>query len=352
MVAEERRDHHPLVGLEALLKRAPERCGCPARRPDQRRESQRGRALEIARHQKATRRHRREACGARRRKIAGEPRGERPGVALVEVDRGIRGVEQAEPTFGLRQASRGAGGGDRRARPVPEGLVHQRQVEQPLARIVDDVEVDGVRPGQSADQSLRRHPERQAQGGDRAGALGPVRVRAGQGVEMILVGEPRDGVVGLWLQVRREDAPFGLGAQLRHPPAVDQVGDQRGDEHGLAGAAEPRHPEPDHRVADHPADIGHRVLDAVGEAAGQTVEIQSAASSLACPRSSRSWRWLQRRLAIRPFALHAPDPGRPGDGLLGRNDCDVRNRPAAAAACAWHPPTAALGAAGPCHAMP
>ena len=119
-----------------------------------------------------------------------------------------------------------------------------------------------------------RDPERQPQRRDRARALRPVRLRPGQRVEMILVGKARDGMIRLRLQVGREDPSLRLGAQLRHPPPVDQVRHQRGDEHGLARAAEPGDPEPDHRIAEHPADLAHGLLDAAGHAAGQAHQVQ------------------------------------------------------------------------------
>ena len=77
VVAEERLDHHALVGLEALLEGAPERARRAARRARQRREGERGRALEVARHQEAARRDRGEPRRARGGEIGGEGGGER-----------------------------------------------------------------------------------------------------------------------------------------------------------------------------------------------------------------------------------------------------------------------------------
>ncbi len=101
-----------------------------------------------------------------------------------------------------------------------------------------------------------------------------MRLRSGQRVEMVLVGEARDGMVRLRLQIRREDAPLRFGPELRHPTPVDQVCNQRRDEDGLARAAEPRDPEPDHRIAEHTADLVHGLLDPAGHAAGQAHQVQ------------------------------------------------------------------------------
>ena len=44
------------------------------------------------------------------------------------------------------------------------------------------------------------------------------------------------GDVRLWLQMHRLDPPLGLSLQLQHPPALQEVGHQRRDEHRLARA--------------------------------------------------------------------------------------------------------------------
>ena len=168
----------------------------------------------------------------------------------VERGGGVGGGEAGEPGGGVGRAGGGAGDGDGGAGPVLEGLVHQRQVEQPFAGVVDDVEVDDARAGEAADHAGGGDAEREAEGGDGAGALGPARVGAGEGGEVVLVGEAGDGVVGLRLQVGGEDAVLGLGLELRHAAAVEEVGDERGDEDGLAGAAEAGDAEADHRVGE------------------------------------------------------------------------------------------------------
>ena len=69
---------------------------------------------------------------------------------------------------------------------------------------------------------------------------------------MILIGKARQGVIGLRLQIDRVDALLCLGAQLRHPASVQQIGNQPCDKHGLARPAEARHPKPQHRIKEYP----------------------------------------------------------------------------------------------------
>ena len=60
--------------------------------------------------------------------------------------------------------------------------------------------------------------------------------------------ETGDGVVGLGLKPDGLDAPFRGGAKTGHAPALQEVGDQRGDEDRLARPAEPGDAKPQHRV--------------------------------------------------------------------------------------------------------
>ncbi len=56
---------------------------------------------------------------------------------------------------------------------------------------------------------------------------------------MVLVGEARHRVVGLRLEPGPDDAPLGGGGEHRQPDAGDEVADERGQEHRLAGARKP-----------------------------------------------------------------------------------------------------------------
>ena len=75
---------------------------------------------------------------------------------------------------------------------------------------------------------------------------------------MLFVGESRHGVVRLRLEPRPHDAPFGRGGQNRQARAGDQVVDERGQEHRLAGAREAGHAE-----AQRPA--GEIIADRAGD---------------------------------------------------------------------------------------
>src|SRR5690606_27989322 len=111
----------------------------------------------------------------------------------------------------------------------------KRQVEQPFARIVDDV--DGETPGrkQSVPAAGTLIIEGDAQFRDGAGRFGPGSV-AHQRLNMVLVLEAGNGIVGLRLQ---SDAGYPVCATRlvqSQAPAIQQVVDERRDEDGLAGA--------------------------------------------------------------------------------------------------------------------
>ena len=95
---------------------------------------------------------------------------------------------------------------------------------------------------------------------------------------MILEGEAGNGMVRLGLQIGGEDAALGDGAQLRHPSAFKQVGDERGDEDSLSGPREPGDAEADDGIEQRRTRFGDRILDAAGQAFGQAEQIQGAGS--------------------------------------------------------------------------
>ena len=65
----------------------------------------------------------------------------------VEGGGGVGGGEAGEPGGGVRRAGGGAGDGDGGVGPGVELLVHEREVEEPFAGVVDDVEVDDAGAG-------------------------------------------------------------------------------------------------------------------------------------------------------------------------------------------------------------
>ena len=54
---------------------------------------------------------------------------------------------------------------------------------------------------------------------------------------MILIGEARQVVVGLRLEIGARDAPLRMGVEQRQARLIEQRVDEGGDEHGLAGRA-------------------------------------------------------------------------------------------------------------------
>jgi len=257
MVAKERRHHPGLVGLEAPRHLVPERSAPRPLRRRQRREGQDRRAGQIARQQEPPRRAVRPAGGAGGLKIAGELCRHGAGTGLVMRGGRVGAVQPGEKGHCLGPAGDPA---QHRLRPAGIILPEKAKVEQPFAGIVDDVEMQPARPAQGAEDPGLGQPERQPEFADRPGAVGPVRLGSGQRRQMRLEVEARHRVVGLGLQIGRENPPLGRGAQARHPRPVHQVGHQRGDEDGLAGARQAGDAQPDHRVRqrrrhrlDHPA---------------------------------------------------------------------------------------------------
>ena len=73
---------------------------------------------------------------------------------------------------------------------------------------------------------------------------------------MALVIEARHRVVGLRRKPRAGDAAAGERLEHRKAPAAQQPVQQRGDEHGFAGARQPGDAEPQRRMEQMPAELG------------------------------------------------------------------------------------------------
>ncbi|MNL48973.1 hypothetical protein D3C87_1718740 [compost metagenome] len=65
---------------------------------------------------------------------------------------------------------------------------------------------------------------------------------------MVFILKARHGVVRLRFQPGRSDTARLQRLEQRQPPAMQQVMDQRRDEHGLAGARQAGHAEPQRRI--------------------------------------------------------------------------------------------------------
>ena len=130
--------------------------------------------------------------------------------------------------------------GDCLARPGRKRLLKQREVDQPFAGIVDDVEVEAAGSDQAPQRTGRRVFDADAQLADPPRAHGPLRWVFCKLAQMLLVGKARNLVVGLRLQVGAPDAPVGHCREEGQAPAGNEVAHQGGDEDGLARARKAR----------------------------------------------------------------------------------------------------------------
>ena len=246
MIAEEGFDDMRLVGLVAPLHHRRERARgeCRAFFHMQRREGQRRRSFELAGHEKAAGRQggQRISLRSRRSQIGREQIREALGLRLAFGRIGGDSQRRAAPVGRERRARSCGAGFQRLARPLRVALGQKRQVEEPFAGIVDNVDGEFGRalPQALAPLELEREP----QFGDAARRFRPVAFVPGQGGQMILVGEARHVVVGLWLQFRAHQPTFGMNAKDRqHALAIhggrrcaQQILHQGGDEDSLARA--------------------------------------------------------------------------------------------------------------------
>ena len=153
----------------------------------ERREGQRRRIVEVAGHQEAARRLGGEqaAVGAAGAQIGGEDVGQLARQRLV--GRRMRrrpSASRFSHGHGVVAVAVAGGGGDRLARPVGIALGEQRQVEQPFAGIVDDVDVEPAAADRAGEERGRFVVDRQAQLADLAGrirATGAPRPARGRG---------------------------------------------------------------------------------------------------------------------------------------------------------------------------
>ena len=127
---------------------------------------------------------------------------------------------------------------------APLGIVEieQRQIEQPLAGVVDNIEVQGRNCRQAAaDAAARAIADLEAYLGDAARRFRPLRGVAVQGLDALFIGKRRDVRVELHDAARAQQALLARRAPQRQPrigAGVFELVDQRGDERGLAAARE------------------------------------------------------------------------------------------------------------------
>ena len=168
MVPEERFDHDTLVGIEAALHLAIHRAarGTVLRR--QGREAERGRAFQIARHQEPARGKCRQPGLAAFLQVAPEQFSQGVGGRLVMRRVGGDTAERRQEVLAEGCTCRGGGGIQSSLGPFGVSDFEKRQVQQPFAGIIDDVEMH--RPGSRDHREETRgaNLDRQAQLADLA----------------------------------------------------------------------------------------------------------------------------------------------------------------------------------------
>ena len=238
VVAEERPDHLRHISVVTAGELGAQRSAPGARRGRQRAEGERGRAFQRAGHQEPPRRQPRQPVAAAGVQVARVCGGQRLRRALVERRREVARRNLRRPGLGVARAQRALRRRQRLRRPRVVAHRHQPQIEQPLAGIVHDVEMQRRWPRQAAEPAAGPVADRQPQLRDRPCGGRPARLRPRQRRHMPLEVEARHVAVGLRAQRDAFDTPVALRRQPREPPALQHVGHQRRDEHGLARAAE------------------------------------------------------------------------------------------------------------------
>src|SRR5438034_1856772 len=114
--------------------------------------------------------------------------------------------------------------------PLLKTLVEQRQIQQPFAGVVDDV--DGER---AVGAVLPLVVDDQAQFADVDGGARPAPL-LDQGADVVLIGEAWHGVVRLRRQPRARDPARGIRLEDPKPPAASQGAGARADTTGCASA--------------------------------------------------------------------------------------------------------------------
>ena len=225
MVAEERAHHDVLVGFIAPPHHRPQRAVGRAAvdRDVERCKGQRRCIGEIARHQKAPGRQQahRKAFVAAGAQIIGEQFGGGKRCLFVLSALRLKCLEMRMPRRGELCARALARQREALCRPLLKTLVEQRQIQQPFAGVIDDV--DGER---AVGAVLALVVDDQAQFADISGRTRPSPF-LDQGTDVALIGEARHRVVRLRRQPRAGDPAGGIRLEDRKPPAAGQAVDQR-----------------------------------------------------------------------------------------------------------------------------
>ena len=221
--------------------------------------------------------------------------------------------------------------GHGRARPIGKALVQQGEIEQPFAGIIDDPDRHLCRgTGDLAEKLAHRVGRREAQIeadlADVDGASGPVRDASGHFFDIAEIREARQPVRLGAFKIGGDQAALTGHLEERHPVRIvecaQQIMDQAGDEHGLAGPAEPGHRQPDRCRARKFADIADQTPRRLGKDRRQPAQVQQGRHNF----TSAAIRWAHR--------ARCASAGRGGAGRIAGLG---RNRLCLARACGPHP---------------
>lgn len=91
---------------------------------------------------------------------------------------------------------------------------------------------------------------------------------------MGFIGKSRDRIVGLWLQIHQFDAILPKGFDVLKSARMQQIGNQRCHENGLAGSCQSGHPQSNGRTKDRVANLGAHRLQAILQAIADCREDQ------------------------------------------------------------------------------
>ena len=153
------------------------------------------------------------------------------------------------PVPGQRGARRRLGRGERRRRPGLVVLLEQRQIEQPLARVVDDLHVQQAMLAEPPpERALDREAQLQAERAQALGRRRPARLGRGERRARLLEREARQIAREVRQQPRAEQPVLLHRDQERQLARLQQMVRRERDEHRLAAAAQAGHRQPEGAV--------------------------------------------------------------------------------------------------------
>src|SRR5688572_32724156 len=114
--------------------------------------------------------------------------------------------QKVEERLGQLSARGLAAGGKRRGTPVGIGKLHEREIEKPLAGIIQDINGKPPRYPVAAEKTFPHEFDGETQLAQPGGAIGPSAARGRQRLQMRLISKSRKLEIGLRLEVSPRDA--------------------------------------------------------------------------------------------------------------------------------------------------